>query len=216
MKSKAAEFSEYIQDTYVVTKQSISNRKLKYGVGVNDADYVTQPIINEKKIACPAYGAWHEMLKRGFSKKYKEKFPTYKEVEVCEEWLTFSNFRKWWLENHVDNYELDKDLLIMDNKIYSPRTCIYIPSWLNSFLTNCDSKGECKTGVHKVRNKYRAECQNQRTKNREHLGYFDTEEDAFQAWKTYKISTVEERKEELDNIDPRLYTSLIEKVKSMK
>lgn len=34
-----------------------------FGVGVNDADYLTCPIIEGKKSYCPYYRCWRDMLR---------------------------------------------------------------------------------------------------------------------------------------------------------
>lgn len=214
MISKGAEFSEYLKQNYKCKPQGLLRRKLKYGVGLNDSDYITQPSIGDARVRCPAYSAWCEVIKRGYCSKYKAKYPTYEGVIVCDDWLVFSNFREWFIQNHVDGYELDKDF-IGNGKLYSPENCIYMPNWLNSFLTNCNNKGVCLTGVHKVRNKYRAECQNQVTGIREHLGYFHYEEEAHIAWKNFKLHLAEQRKDEFDNIHIELYDYIINKIKNV-
>ena len=65
------------------------NRSLICGVGVNDANYATSG-----KRMCPFYRRWINMLERCYSEKFQEKNPTYRGCSVCEEWLTFSNFKR--------------------------------------------------------------------------------------------------------------------------
>jgi len=62
--------------TIPVTKQSIAQRKLVYGVGINDAEYQVNPAIDGSRVMCPAYAAWHGMMKRCYSDKYHNKKPT--------------------------------------------------------------------------------------------------------------------------------------------
>ena len=38
------------------------------------------------------YRKWQGMLQRCFDNKYKEKYPTYKDVTCCDRWLCFANF----------------------------------------------------------------------------------------------------------------------------
>lgn len=70
------------------------------------------------------------------------KYPTYKNVTVCEEWHNFQNFARWYEDNYpsIENirFELDKDLLQQDKeyKVYSPNTCVFLPHNVNSFLAN--------------------------------------------------------------------------------
>ncbi len=92
-KSKEVEQSEYIKKNCPTNNQGISHRKPIFGVGLNDADYATNPVINGKQIQCPAYKAWRSMVSRSYSAVYHNKRPTYTDVKVCDGWLLFSNFR---------------------------------------------------------------------------------------------------------------------------
>ena len=100
--------------------------KLVWGVGINDADYSVCPRVDGIHINCIYYQTWQSMLERCYSSKYQAKHPTYKSCTVCEEWLHFSNFRSWMVgQNHKGKF-LDKDILELGNKIYSPETCIFV------------------------------------------------------------------------------------------
>ena len=57
------------------------------------------------------YKVWQMMLHRCYDEKVQEKLPTYKGCSVAEEWHNFQNFKKWHLENYVDNWHIDKDIL---------------------------------------------------------------------------------------------------------
>ena len=93
-----------------------------------------------------SYKMWHNMLQRALSENYKQQYPTYYNVTVCEEWLTYRNFKSW-VENYFlylsciagwkeISWCLDKDLLSDDdNKIYSPKTCTFLPNELNVELS---------------------------------------------------------------------------------
>lgn len=83
----------------------------------------------------PEYRTWAHMLERCYSKKYQERKPTYKGCTVCNEWLSFQNFARWFSENYYDisgeTICLDKDILVIGNKLYSPNTCIFVPNSIN-------------------------------------------------------------------------------------
>lgn len=83
------------------------------------------------------YKIWIRMLERCYSKTWQVKKPTYKGCYVCKEWHCFQNFAKWFVaqEDCGKGYELDKDLLVKDNKLYSPETCILLPRRVNLMLT---------------------------------------------------------------------------------
>lgn len=71
------------------------------------------------------YYIWKSMLARCYSAR---KSSCYEGVTVCEEWHNFQNFAKWFEENYVEGYELDKDIKIRGNKLYSPETCMFVPT----------------------------------------------------------------------------------------
>jgi len=175
-------------------------RKLVYGVGINDADYVVQRKVTigyvngvqKQKMVweCPYYRAWCNMLQRCCSPKFQERWPTYKGCSVSEEWLTFSNFKRWMEKQDFDGMQLDKDLLFNGNKVYSDETCVFVTKEVNIFTTDCGaSKGEYKIGVswHKAGNKFQSHVSNPFTKKKEYLGYFTCELEAHQTWLKRKL-----------------------------
>lgn len=179
-----------------------------YGVGFNDSGYKTQKF--EKDVQgkvkltwiCPYYKKWKYMLERGFCSKLKSKQPTYKEVSVCEEWLYFSVFKNWCLEYekgtgiNINDYQLDKDILVEGNKLYSPQTCCFVTSSLNKFLTDsAKARGEYLLGVHLSRGKYMACCSDPfqihtygRNSKKKFLGRFDSEEEAHLSYCICKLN----------------------------
>lgn len=158
------------------------------------------------------YTCWRNMLIRCFSKEYKEKYPTYKESFVDNEWLNFQNFAKWYYENiyYVPNErtELDKDILYKNNKIYSKDTCIFVPRRINSLLINNKSvRGKYPVGVDLYDGRFRARCN---TPNWSvFIGNYDTAELAFEAYKKYKQHYIKQIADEYRNKIPnKLYNAL--------
>ena len=204
--------SLWIEANYPATAMSTAPRKPLFGVGVNDAHYATQPIVNGKQIKDPAYRSWVNMLKRACYQKYHEAHPTYSDVTVCKEWHSFSAFRAWWLDNHRDGLNLDKDLLVVGNREYSPWSCLYIPQWLNKFTTDSGaSRGELPIGVslYKPTGKYQSHCCNPITGNRRRLGYFTTPEAARSAWLKCKLEIADQLKPAMDAVDQRIYPNVV-------
>lgn len=220
IKLKTIRDSELLRENYPVKNHGLSKRKPLYGVGINDADYAINPVICGVNVMCPSYAAWVNMLTRAYSSSYHKRQPTYRDVIVCDEWLTFSNFRKWWINNYIENYQLDKDLLFIGNKIYSPEACIYVPRWLNNFiLDRKSSRGEYKVGVykHKKNNNFIARCRNPKSKGGvEYLGVFDNDIKAHNAWLTRKLQIATELKPEMDSINIKIYPNIVEIIKNMK
>jgi len=168
------------------SEMSIIKRKPVHGFGINDADYKVT-IKDESGISwCPYYKKWMDMIKRCYSAKYKESNPSYRDCKVSDEWLIFSNFKAWMKTQDWHNKELDKDILCPDNKIYSSKTCVFIPHSLNALLIHKKVKAKLPAGVyfHKAAQKYCAEIKISLKKN--YLGLFNTIEDANEAYKKAK------------------------------
>lgn len=163
---------------------ALSKRKLLYGVGVNDAIYMTQQKVNGKNVKCPVYRKWSSMIERCYCLKHQARRPTYINCFVCKEWLVFTNFAKWFEVNNIDGYELDKDIKVKGNNIYSPEKCLFVPSCVNQLLNKNKQKNTAglPTGVHfdKHANKYRATISIDG--KRKYLGYFQTPELARKAY----------------------------------
>lgn len=166
-------------------------RKLVCGVGINDADYVVKPKIKKTgtQKCCKFYETWCSMIARCYATVVHKKYPSYIGCSVCEDWLTFGNFKLWMESQNWEGKELDKDLMVKGNKIYSPETCVFIGQDVNSFLkTSRCKKEENLYGVsfRDEKRKYYSQCGNPFSKKKEHLGYFTCPKQAHQAWKKRK------------------------------
>ena len=101
-----------------------------------------------------AYKNWCRILLRCYDEKQREKHPTYSGCTMSEYFLTYTNFKEWYVaQKNWDNplFVLDKDLLSAKYcKIYSEDTCIFIPKEINSLLTTTKaSRGDLPLGVCK-------------------------------------------------------------------
>ena len=140
------------------------------------------------------YTTWCNLIRRVHSEKSLLKNPTYKEISLCEEWYNFQNFGDWFEDNYnpetMQGWELDKDILVKGNKIYSPETCCFVPQEINKlFIKSNKSRGEYPIGVHKTKNKFLAQSY---SKNKRYLGSFNSVEEAFQAYKIAKKLYIKE------------------------
>jgi hypothetical protein len=89
---------------------------------------------------------------------------------------------------------LDKDILFPGNKIYSPATCCFVSQIVNSFFADSGAiRGNFKIGVcfDKQRGKFTATCGNPITRKREMLGRYSSEDEAYGAWLSMKMSHAE-------------------------
>lgn len=199
-------------------KLSSSMRRPVYGVGVNDSESATNIKIDGVLVCCKAYQMWHDLLRRCYCQKLQEQHQTYIGVSVCDDWIKFSSFREWWLINHIDGFDLDKDIL-SDSREYSPSSCIFIPNWLNKFNTDRrNHRGEYPIGVtrHNQCSRFVARCKNALTGNDEYLGLFSTQEEAHLAWRNRKLELALELKPKMDSIDLRIYPRVVEIINNAK
>lgn len=206
--------------------KKLATPKFVYGVGINDADYVvtkwkTTEVNGKKKWKlvwmCPYYRAWKDMLSRCYSAKFKEQWPTYIGCTVSEEWKTFSNFRSWMVVQDWEGMQLDKDLLVEGNKVYSDKTCVFVTRAVNSFtLGRGNDRGEWLIGVywHKRDGKFTSQCCNPFTNKRENLGYFTSEQEAHLAWLERKLELAHLLAAE--QTDERVAKALIERYTNYK
>ena len=164
-------------------------RKPVFGVGINDYPGTSSWMIDGIRYKCPLYVKWLSMLGRCYNEKFVKDFPTYQDCNVCEEWKFYSNFRSWMLEQDWKGKELDKDLLVKNNKVYSAETCVFISRELNAFLNDHGARrGQWPLGVtwNKARRKFVAACSDPVTGKSKHIGMFETSEEAHLAWKAQK------------------------------
>ena len=163
--------------------------KLTFGWGIQDV-----PVTQVKPEMKAYYTDWREMIRRCYCKKWRERFPSCSGNTVCEEWKYFSNFIKW-VDSQPNsdwrNQELDKDILVVDNKVYSPDTCVYVPHSVNKFMTNhTRARGQYMLGVTKCKtsklNPFTAECQDPLRRFNNYIGIFPTELEAHKAWQAKK------------------------------
>lgn len=174
-------------------------RRLVQGIGINDADYPT----DSNGVQCPFYSRWKDMLARCYSAKAHK---TYRDKSVCDQWLKFSNFKVWMETQDWQGNQLDKDLLVQGNKVYSPETCVFVTPQVNSFLSDCRGKrGDYPVGVHfhKGAGRFAAQC---RTLGggKKHLGLFDNPELAHEAWLEFKSNLGEVLAGQQTNADVKI------------
>lgn len=171
--------------------------RLVKGVGINDADYrlnIWEHLGREngkqkQKLIwrCPFYSVWMSMLDRCYSEKSLQKFPSYEDVYVCEDWLRFSNFKAWMEVQDWKDKQLDKDILFPRNKVYSPKTCVFVSELTNKFVEEGRPNGNgLPMGVSVVKKKtktiFHSYCQQLGEDKRKHLGHYATVEQAHLAW----------------------------------
>ena len=196
----------YIKDPYLPSV---------YGVGILGTKYPSKV----SGVTTKEYVPWCSMLKRCYSDSYKKKNPTYKDCEVSENFKSYEYFYEWCHkqvgfgnDGNGNPFHLDKDLLIKGNKVYSENTCVFIPSEINTLLIKREAlRGEYLIGVYwsKTNKAFRARV-NKNKGASEHLGYFNTELEAFNAYKVAKETYIKEQANKFKSqIDERAYEALM-------
>lgn len=157
---------------------------LKYGIGYMGVGPYVSYVSGKNTIA---YDVWNDMLKRCYSKLNQQTNPTYSGCTVHPHWHNFQNFAAWYC-SHPDynkGYQLDKDLLVKGNTVYSPDTCCLLPRHLNILLQITDRGSDLHMGVRLTyNNKYIVQV-NGRKEGR-CVGTYSTIEEATLAYKLAK------------------------------
>ena len=171
--------------------QHIRNGKVKdpyapsvFDVGVLGTKYPSSESSRNTK----EYTLWVGMLQRCYSNTYKKKYPTYIDCKCSENFKSYEYFYEWChkqvgfgVNGNGNPFQLDKDLLIKGNKLYSENSCVFIPADVNLVLTKrTSSRGQHLIGVHwHKRDKAFIARVNKNKGKQEHLGSFKTETEAF-------------------------------------
>lgn len=198
-------------------KRNINNNNIKtpycksvYGVGYLGEDFYKQKGIKN----LIQYQTWRNMIKRCYCEKALNVNYTYRKVEVCEEWHNFSRFKTWYDENYyeVDGEImcLDKDILVKNSNLYSPNTCMFVPSFINHRFPKCDkARGELPIGVRWIKADciYGSACRD--GNGNTWLGRFKNPIDAFNCYKEHKEKSLKETANSYkDKIPQKLYNAL--------
>ena len=211
------------QDEYKIKKKATKQQFLKgtiknpYDKEVYNIGYLGDGKYN-KKDYIKIYNTWKGMLERCYDLYKINKELSYIDCIVCDEWHNFQNFAKWYEENYYEcnneRMELDKDILYKNNKIYSPKTCIFVPKRINCLFTKSNKTRDIyPIGVSWKRdnNKFQAQCHIEinNKKTMKYLGLYNTIEDAFVHYKQFKENYIKQVADEYkDSIPIKLYNAL--------
>lgn len=131
-------------------------------------------------------------MKLRCSKKYWKDNPWYTDTKMCDEWkYDMYSFYDWCNDGQFytikgeKSVHLDKDILGRVKgleKLYSPDTCLFVPSKVNAFFGGSSGNNNgLPIGVEKIEDKYKVN-----TKAFNIHDIFDTPEEAWQCWKEHK------------------------------
>ena len=182
-----------------------------FGVGITGTKY----LITISGVKTREYALWKNMLQRCYSDAYRNKRPTYEGCKVSDNFKSYEYFYEWCHKQigfGNQGWHLDKDLLTKGNKVYSEDSCIFIPSEINTLLIKrAASRGEYLIGVSWYsKSKAFVARVNKSKGGSEYLGLFNTEIEAYNAYKIAKESFVKEQANKWKSqIDPRTYNALM-------
>jgi len=207
-------------DTGYVTQTTLSEiqrgsvkdrlRASVFGVGVV-GDAPTR--IDGKELR--EYVLWSGVVERCYCGKAQGRnAKSYEDCSMSENFRYYHYFKDW-CNNQIGfdqaGWELDKDILVKGNRIYSEDVCVFVPHAINSLLlTNESKRGEYPIGVtfDKRNSKFRV-CINKYGKH-SHVGHYRTIREASLAYKDAKERYVKEVATRYrDQIDPRVYEALM-------
>ena len=166
------------------------------------------------------YSLWQGLLERCYCDKFHVKYPTYLGCTVSNDFKHFDIFKAWCqrqigfdcFDDKGIHFELDKDILVKGNKVYSEDTCCFVPREINVVLIYKQAKkGNFPIGVSysKANNKFVVQI-HKGSGLREYLGSFEEETHAFNAYKQAKEAYIKELANKWrDKIDPRVYDALM-------
>lgn len=178
-----------------------------WGLGINDLGVVPR---DENGKVAKSYQHWIKIFYRSYSPDHHDKFPTYVGCSVDDRWHTLSNFIEWFDARYVQGWEVDKDVLVPENKVYSPDTCLIIPAHLNTIMSCCRVGNVHPVGIHYRKDRGKWVAQLGRKPKTIHLGSFDNMQDAIDSHIAAKLSYVSEILSEynLDSISPYVYNTI--------
>ena len=164
------------------------------GVGINDADYTVTTTVNGRIVwKCPFYSIWVAIIRRSYDKKFHDRQPTYKNCTVCDEWHSFMSFKKWMESQDWIGLEIDKDIIVKGNKVYSPETCVFVDTETNKILIDSGrSRGKHLVGAcwDKSVKKFQSSVRDGEA-GKKFLGFFDNEIKAHHEYLKFKIKRIE-------------------------
>lgn len=173
--------------------------KLVKGFGINDADYRTSWREDGKKKKCPFMVRWENLITRVYCERALCAKPSYRGCTIDNRWASFMNFKSWMEAQSWEGRELDKDIIVPGNRIYSPEGCVFIPGYVNALFNSHGLRDKClplgvtyinKTPdmVNELKNPFAARIRVFGTLRR--LGTYANSTEAHRAWQIAKIDAI--------------------------
>lgn len=160
------------------------------------------------------YQVWCSMLQRCYSPTNDYVKRNYKDCEVSDYFKFFPQFLDWWKmksDGISVDLQLDKDILVKGNRLYSETTCTLVPRDINMLLIKRNkARGKYPIGVTycKTSKKYKAQLSKFNVIT--NLGFYEDIEGAFLAYKQAKEDYIKEVANKYkDVIEEKVYEILM-------
>lgn len=185
--------------------------KSVFGVGfVGHGSYSPSFMGKDTKI----YARWRNMLMRCYDKSCQKKYPTYIGCSVSDEWHNFQNFAEWCESQpnaQADGFQLDKDLTIAGNKVYSPSACSFVSREINCLLNDHGAaRGMYPQGVSMDKRSGKLVAQINIDGKVTKIGWYSDPDEAHKAYKAVKEEHVRRMaKKHKAELSQEVYKSLM-------
>jgi len=160
-----------------------------------------------------AYSVWSGIKRRCYNPNDKYYY-CYGAIGVtmCDEWLDFKAFKEWYFENYYsiegEYMAIDKDIFGEGEKVYSPKTCCFVPFRINGMFVTKET-GNMR-GLQLRGKKYEVKVRNTFTGENEYHGMYNSIEVASNVYNKCKEAIIHGVAEEYkDKIPFKLYQKLI-------
>ena len=131
------------------------------------------------------------MLQRVYSPRLLKRNTCYLGTSVDPDWLRFSTFKAWMVQQDWVGKVLDKDLLAPGNRTYGPANCLFVSQAVNTLLNRQPhQRGNLPLGVSRHGKRFKVTFK--KLRKTRHLGVFDTAEEAAAAYGQAKAAWIEE------------------------
>ena len=160
------------------------------------------------------YSIWNGVRHRCYNENIRHLTPSYQEAEMSENFKRYSYFKDW-CHNQIgfdqDGWQLDKDILIKGNKLYSEATCCFVPPEINTLILKADRiRGKYPIGVYEDKQAGKFKVRISVEGKQKHVGRYYCEKEAFYAYKVAKEQYIKEVANKWKGqIDVRVYEALI-------
>jgi len=191
-------------------------RKLVFGQGFYEkGKYVAIEKVDGVRRKTKEYRLWQGIMERCYSHKCHMREPTYVGCQASDNFKNFQYFAEW-CQNQIgfnnEGYHLDKDIL-GTGKLYSEDYCVFVPARVNTLLLKPKiTAKDLPLGVYfcKRQGKYKSQVNSASVlSHQKGLGYFDTQEEAFLAYKFEKERIIKcVAAQYLGMVDSRVYEAL--------